>query len=292
MRDFAAFIMRSRLHAIAIVGLFGILSLKALPFALLSAAALGLAALRKGWPDGAMVAVGAAVAVGAGWYLMALRPGLNFPVVFALWLPLLIGAEALRRTESQGLALLVVGSTAALFVLGMHWMTGDVVAFWHAWLNRAVAAVPGATVQGFERDGTLRLMNGLIAMLYGIALMFSLLCARWLQSLVFNPGGFGPEFQRLRLPRLALPAAIGAIWAGGAVSPILVADLLMVAVMVYFFAGLAVVHGLVAIRRLFWIWSLPPYLALMFVPQYAFVGLALVGASDALIDFRARAREK
>lgn len=39
MREFAAFIMRSRLHAIAIVGLFGVFSLKVLPLGLLSAAA-------------------------------------------------------------------------------------------------------------------------------------------------------------------------------------------------------------------------------------------------------------
>lgn len=292
MRDFAAFIMRSRLHAIAIAGLFGVLSLKVLPFALLSAAALGLVALRKGWLDGAVVAIGAAVVVGAGFFLMELRPGLNFPVVFALWLPLLICAEVLRRTESQGLALLVVGLTVGLFVLGMHVVTGDVVAFWQSWLRRAVAAVPGATVQGFERDGTLRLMNGLIAVLYGIGLMFSLLCARWLQSLVYNPGGFGPEFQRLRLPRLALPVVVGAIWASGTVSQILVADLLMVAVMIYFFAGLAIVHALVAFRRLHWTWSAPPYVALIFAPQYAVVGLALVGAFDALIDFRTRVRKR
>jgi len=292
MRDFAAFIMRSRLHAIAIAGLFGILSLKVLPFGLLSTAVLGLVALRKGWLEGTVAAAGAALIVGAGWYVMELRPGLNFPVVFALWLPLLICAEVLRRTESQGLALLMVGLTVGLFVLGMHWVTGDVVAFWQSWLRRAVAAVPGATVQGFERDGTLRLMNGLIAVLYGLALMFSLLCARWLQSLAYNPGGFGPEFQRLRLPRLALPAVVGAIWAAGAVSPILVADLLMVAVMIYFFVGLAVVHALVAIRNLHWAWSAPPYVALIFAPQFAVVGLALVGAFDALIDFRTRAKKR
>jgi len=292
MRDFAAFIMRSRLHAIAMAGLFGVLSLKFLPLSVLSAAVLGLAALRKGWLEGVVVAAGAAVMVGGGFSLMELRPGLNFPLVFALWIPLLISAEALRRTESQGLALLAVGLTAGLFVLGMHWITGDVVEFWRSWLGRAVAAVPGATVQGFERDGTLRLMNGLIAVMYGFALMFSLLCARWLQSLLYNPGGFGHEFQRLRLPRLALPAIVGTIWAAGAASPILVADFLMVAVMVYFFAGLAVVHGLVAIRRLHWAWSAPPYVALFFAPQYAIVGLALVGAVDALIDFRTRARKR
>lgn len=265
--------------------------MKVLPLGLLSAAALGLVALRKGWLEGVVIAAGAAAVVWVGWSMMEHRPGLDFPVVFAVWLPLLVCAESLRRTESQGLALIVTGVIVSGFVLGMHWVTGDVVAFWQSWLKRAVAAVPGATVQGFERDGTLRLMNGLVAVLYGFAMMFSLLCARWLQSLVYNPGGFGREFQRLRLPRLALPVIVGAIWASGSVSQTLVADLLMVAIMMYFFVGLAVVHGLVTIRRLHWGWSAPPYVALAFAPQYALVGLALVGAADALIDFRARARK-
>lgn len=292
MRDFAAFIMRGRLHAILVAGLFGIFSLKALPFGLLSAAVLGLVALRRGWPEGVVVALGAAVLVWAGWFAMELRAGLNFPLVFAFWLPLLFAAEALRRTESQGLALIIVGLTAAVFVLVMHLVTGDVVAFWQAWLRRTVAAVPGATVEGFEREGTLRLMNGLVAGFYGMGLMLSLLCARWLQSLLYNPGGFGPEFQRLRLPRLALPVVVGALWAAGAVNVIMVADLLIVGITIYFFVGLAVVHGLVAIRGMHWGWAAPPYLAMIFAFLYAVVGLALIGASDALIDFRTRASKR
>ncbi|BBA32557.1 uncharacterized protein sS8_0592 [Methylocaldum marinum] len=292
MSDFAAFIMRGRMHAILVAGLFGIFSLKVLPFGLLSAAVLGLVALRRGWPEGVVVAVGAAVLVWAGWFMMELRPGLKFPLVFALWLPLLFAAEALRRTESQGLALIIVGLAAAAFVVVMHLVTGDVVAFWQAWLMRTVAAVPGATVQGFEREGTLRLMNGLVAGFYGMGLMLSLLCARWLQSLLYNPGGFGPEFRRLRLPRLALPVVVGALWAAGAVNVIMVADLLIVGMMMYFFVGLAVIHGLVAMRGMHWGWLAPPYLALIFAFVYAVVGLALIGATDALIDFRARARKR
>jgi hypothetical protein len=289
MRDFAAFILRSHLHAIGMVGLFGVVSLFVLPFAVFGAAALALVALRYGWRHGLIVAAGAALLVGGSWHWVQLRPGLDFPVVFALWPPVLLGAEVLRRTESQGLALLAVGLVAAAFVLAMHGLTGDVVGFWQAWLKRAVAGVPGATVQGFERDGTLRLMNGLVAMLYGLSLMFGLLCGRWLQSLVYNPGGFGAEFRKLRLPLAALPVVVAAVWLGGASSQVLTADLFLVAVMMYFFVGLAVIHGVVAVRRLSWTWAVPPYLALFLVPQYTLIGLALVGALDALADFRKRA---
>ncbi len=288
MREFAAFVMRSLWIAGAVAGLLGIVALKMPPFALLSAAVIGLAGLRKGWRYGLAASLVATLAVTAGWYMLGSRPGLEFPLVFALWPPLLLAAEVLRRTESQGFALLAIGLTLVGYVLTVHLVTGDVVEFWHAWLKRAVAGVPGATVQGFEENGTLRLMNGFLAVLYGLSLMLALLFGRWLQSLVYNPGGFGPEFRRLRLPRLTLPVAVGVVWAAGLWNRVLVADLFMIAILLYFFVGLAVIHGVIAVRGLSWGWAAPLYLALAYLPQFVLAGLALLGAVDVFVDFRAQ----
>jgi len=290
MREFADFVMRSRYHAMALAGLFGALSLLFLPFSFLSVGAVALVGLRKGWLEGVLAVLGAAILVAAGWFLIHLRPGLGFPVVLVLWPIALCGAQALRRTESQGMTLLVVASLCALFVVSMHILTGDVTGFWKSWLQRAVSGVPGAALQGFERDGTLRLMNGLIAMLLGACTMLSLLLARWWQSLLYNPGGFGPEFARLRLPLMVLLGVVLVLLVAGYFSQGLLVDLFMISVMMYFFVGLAVIHGVVAIRKLSWAWALPPYIALVFLPPYALMGMALLGASDAFFDFRARAR--
>ncbi|SMF93780.1 hypothetical protein SAMN02949497_1072 [Methylomagnum ishizawai] len=288
MRSFANFILRHPLAAVLIAGLFGILALKIPPFALISAAAVGLYALRQGGLPGVLVMLGAGLVVAGGWFWLGSRPGLDFPLVFALWPPLLLAAGTLRRTESQGAALLVVGLWVGLFILAMHLATGDVVAFWKAWLHRAVAAVPGATVKGFEENDTLRIMNGLLAVLYGLSLMLGLLFARWLQSLMYNPGGFGPEFRRLRLPRLALLVTVALIWLSGYFSPVLLADLFMAAMMLYFFVGLAVIHGVIEVRGMNRGWALPVYIVLVYWPQFALSGLALVGAIDAFVDFRAQ----
>ncbi|HUL11311.1 MAG TPA: DUF2232 domain-containing protein [Methylococcaceae bacterium] len=289
MREFAEFVMRSRFHAMALAGFFGALSLSLLPLAFLSAGIVGLVALRRGWRDGLFVSVGASILVAAGWFLVQSRPGLGFPVVLALWLLVLLSAEALRRSESQGIALMIVASAGALFVIIMHALVGDVVAFWEAWLRRAVTGVPGATVQGFERDGTLRLMNGLIALLFGTSAMFSLLIARWWQSLLYHPGGFAPEFCRLRLPRMVLPGVVALLLVSGYFSQGLLVDLFLICVMMYFFVGLAVIHGVVARRRVPWGWAIPPYIALAFLPHYALVGMAFLGALDSFFDFRGRA---
>jgi hypothetical protein len=288
MRAFAAWLMRSLWTAVAAAAVFGILGLKFPPFAVLSAAVAGLLALRSGWQAGLLVAVLAAIPVGAAWVWLGSKPGLVFPLVFALWPPVLAAAQVLRRTESQGLALLVVGLTVAGYALAMHLATGDVVAFWQAWLRRAVAAVPGATVQGFEAENTLRLINGFLGLMYGLCQMLALLLARWLQSLLYNPGGFGAEFRRLRLPRAVLPVAVALVWAVGFLNPILQADWFIAAMLVFFFAGLAAVHGIIAVRGLSLGWTVPIYLGLVYMPFILIPGLALLGAVDAFVDFRTR----
>jgi hypothetical protein len=288
MRDVAVFLMGRLWIAGLAAGFFGILALGLAPFAILSSAVVALVALRRGWLYGLIVALFAGLLVGAAWWALEARPGLAFPLVFALWPPLLAATETLRRTESQGLALLVVGLTVVGYVVAMHLVVGDVVAFWHEWLKRAVAAVPGATVKGFEENNTIRLMNGFLGVLYGLSLMVALLFGRWLQSLVYNPGGFGPEFRRMRLPRLVLPVAVAVVWAAGWWNPILVADLFMAGILMYFFVGLAVIHGVIAVRGLSSGWAVPVYIALVYFPEVVLAGLALVGALDAFVNFRAQ----
>lgn len=288
MEKFATFIMHNRHIAILMAGFFGIVALKVPPFAYLGAAIVALAALRRGWLEGLWIAMPAALLVAGGWQAFGSRPGLDFPLVYALWLPLPLATETLRRSSSQGLALLTIGLIVGSFVFAMHLAVGDVVAYWHEWLKRAVAAVPGATVKGFEDNDTLRLANGFIAMMYGFGLSFALLLGRWLQALAYNPGGFGPEFRELRLPRLLLPAIVAVLWAAGSWSRILAADLLMVAILLYFFVGMAVAHAVVHLKKASGLTLLPLYIALLYMPQLSLAAIAFVGALDAVVDLRAR----
>lgn len=168
----------------------------------------------------------------------------------------------------------------------MHAVTEDVVVYWHDWLKNALAAVPGAAVKGFEENDTLRLLNGFMALLYGLGLVLALLLGRWLQSIAFNPGGFATEFRQLTLPRWLLPVAVALIWAGGLLDAILLADLLMVGILLYFFAGLAVIHGVIAVRGLPSGWLAPVYLLVIFFPPQAMATLALLGAVDTFVRFR------
>lgn len=289
MREIAAFIMASRWRGVAVAGVCGLLGVFFIPLILLSAATVGLVTLRRGGWEGVLVMAASTLIVEGAFLLLSPRPGFPFPLVFALWPPVWIGALALRYTFSQGLSLAVIGVLILIYVATMHALTGgDVEGFWEAWLKQAIANVPGATVEGFRRDGTLRLMNGLVAMTYGASTIVSLFLARWWQAILYHPGGFHAEFCQLRLPRWLLPTLVGVIWLAGYWNKILLADLMIVSMTIYLFQGLSVLHGIVALRSLSGLWLVPAYALLVLMPQYAVIGLALLGAIDSLLDLRSR----
>ena len=286
MHVLGSLIMRNVWAAGFFAGIFAVLALRLPPFVILSGSLVAMFALRRGWPQGLAVAAIAGLIVGAGWWWLGLRPGLAFPLAFAVWPPLLVMSETLRRTESPGLALLEAGVVMLAFVAIMHAVTGDVVAFWHDWLKQAVAAVSGATVKGFEENDTIRLFNGFMAFLYGLSLMLALLLGRWLQSIVFHPGGFAAEFRRSSLPRWLLPLLIVIVWGAGLVDQVLMADTFMAAILLYFFQGLAVIHGVLAVKNIPMGWAIPAYLLVVYFPPQGIAALALLGALDTFVRFR------
>ncbi len=288
MYEFAAFIMGARWRAVVLASLFALAGVYFVPMVIVSAAVIALVTLRNGWVEGAFVLLAAAVITWGVFMTLPPRPGFPFPLAFALWLPVIVAAEVLRRTYSQGYALLAVAAFMFAYVAVVHSLTGDVVAFWEQWLQQAVANVKGATVEGFKRDGTLRLFNGLVAMLYSASVVSALLLGRWLQAILYYPGGFQKEFCELRLPRMMLLGAVLLVWAAGYVNKILMVDLLMVAMMIYLFQGLAVLHGMLVKQGLTGFLMVPVYGLLIFMPQYGVMGLALLGAIDTFIDFRRR----
>jgi hypothetical protein len=289
VREIASFILASRWRAVLAAAGFGLGGVYFLPLILLSAAAVGLVTLRRGGWEGLLTLGAASVLTGAIFWFLPPRPGFAFPLVFALWPPVWIGAMVLRYTSSQGASLTVMGVLTVIYVVAMHAITGGaVVDFWRSWLERAIANVPGATVEGFDYEGTLRLLNGLVAMVYGMSAFAALLLARWWQALLYYPGGFKSEFLALRTPRFLLPALIAGMWLAGYFSQLVLADLVLVALAIYLFQGLAVVHAVISLRDLSGFWLALVYGLLVLIPQYGIVGLAWLGAIDSLFDLRSR----
>lgn len=292
MREFARFIMRGRLYAIAITGLFGALAVGLPPLSLFSGAAAGLVTLRHGMKEGLTVTAGAALVVALIFLVIAGRADLAFLLILGLWLPNVLGCWILRITQSQALTLVVVGGFAALFVVSMHIITGDVVAWWQQWIEQTIvqANIEGVTVEQIAQEGALALMNGLVAMFFGLNLMLTILLARWWQALLYNPGGFAKEFYSLRLPRILayFMVFVSALVLTGVIEDRshIVTDLFIVAVMMYLFQGLAAMHAMAAFRNVSQWWLLPAYIGLLILPPHFIVGLAMVGIVDSLTNLR------
>jgi len=244
MRGLAKFIMRGRGHAIFITAFFGALSMILLPLAILSGASIGLVHLRNGWSEVAQVGLTAGILIVIAFMLMPAHAGIAFPLVFAIWVVVLAGTSALRVFQSQAAALIAVGAVCALFVLGMHLLVGDVVEWWNQWIKVVITNVEGATFDDIGDDDVLRILNGFVAMILGLASMMTVLLARWMQSFLFNPGGYKTEFTSLMLPKMMLPSVVFVLLAAGTIKNELMVDLFMVAVIVYFYQGLATLHGM------------------------------------------------
>lgn len=285
MRRVAQFVLQGPYQAILFAGLLGGLAQTIFLLALPSAAAVALFGLRKGEKQGLMVLLGSALLIVAVGLLVESRPGFDYAVALLLIFPAYLGALVLRASESQGLAIAAIAACAALFAFAVQLFSGDAEQWWSDWLKIAVQGVPGATYEDFG-DNVMPAINGIIALLLGLLSSACLLWARWLQAVLFNPEGFGREFRVLTLPVWVMTVMLVALPFAALIRLTLLYDLLLVAVLPFFFQGLAVLqHGAVK-KRLNKFLTLLPYILLLFMPQFVIVGCACLGGVDVFFNFR------
>jgi hypothetical protein len=294
MKSLIGYILRGRLPALGIVGLFGVLGWIFPPLSYVSGAAVGLVTLRHGAQEGLAIIAGAAILCSlVAWGGMG-TPWFSLPLVMALWLPVWLGSQVLRVTRSQGVMLIAVGAMAALFALGMRVMIGDVQAWWYAVLQRFFeqpAADTGIPFGPEELKAAAGTMNAFAAGALGVSVVMPILLARWWQAILYNPGGFGAEFRELRLPRVAaLPVALAAVFVAvqfmnDGVQGV-AADLLVVAMALYLFQGLAIAHYYIHQRGASVGRIVLLYTGLVLMQPYSALALAMVGLVDSGMDLR------
>ncbi len=286
MKFLAAYVMRGPFQALGVAALFGLLSIQILPAAILCASIVALFILRKGHKNSLILFFGTIALSYLASRIIPGRPGLDFPIVILLLVPVWFSALILRATESQGLAISAAIFFAALFAIFIELYSGNAIQWWAEWLETAVIGVKNASYQQFADSGSLKIMNGLIASVLGICIVISLLLARWLQASLYHPGGFAIEFSNLIVPR-QLVYIIGLILlVCFLINRHLFNDLLIVFSTLYFFQGLAILHFYVEKIKSNKSMLLPVYLLIFFVPQYAIIGLAGAGVMDTFLNFR------
>ncbi|MBS7662204.1 hypothetical protein I0D00_09665 [Pseudomonas lalucatii] len=287
MRALAEFIMRGRMQATLVV-----VGSAALPLLFwLSAAAGSLVLLRRGSSD-ALGILAWALLPAIGWWYFG-EPRTLLVLLGALGLALLLRAgQSWNRVLLCSVALgLVYGLVlGAVFREPIEAMAGE--------LQKLLPQMLDGVHQQMTVDERARLesliapvLTGLLAALLQIVSLLSLMLGRYWQALLYNPGGFGREFRALRLP----PAPAMLLLVGLLLGPNLGPQLAMLTPLCSVplaFAGIGLLHGLVAQGRLAKFWLVGLYITLLLFMQLTYPLLVVLAIVDSLFDFRGRFARK
>jgi hypothetical protein len=300
MKALAGFIVSGRFQAILSASLCGMLAFVLPPFSTLTnylgAAVVSLVTLRIGVSQGLLVLVAAMVVTMLFYRLMGVPPATIAVTVLLQWVPCWVISLVLRRTVSLAGALLAAAVIGLVALALIYAVAGDPAPWWYEHLLqiRSVLEDAGLFPQGISAEALLqdlsRLMTGVVVASLALGAVCSLLVGRWWQALLVNPGGLHSEFCGLRFPQstglIVLGMMIVTRFIRGPASD-MSAQGVLVMLVPYLFAGLAVLHGLVARHSRGKGWLIAVYALLGIIPQTALL-LSGLGLVDTWVDFRRR----
>ncbi len=298
MHRLLALIMRGRVHAMTASAVFAVLSLLVPPLSYLSGAIIGLATLKQGPREGAMVIGGSVVLAGLFSIMLVGDASPTGAFIVMSWLPAWILAWMLGRWKQQGLVVVGAAVMGMLAVIGLHMMLTDTSAWW---LELLRAMLQPALSEGAPNRENLDLLlqqwGPFMTRFFGAAttsgMLLTILLARYWHSILDNPGGFGTEFRALKIDQgtllIALLIMVGGMFWSDMVG-VVISDLMGPVVAALVFLGLAVSHGLVKVRKLGRGWLVVLYVLLLVPPHPAVSGLSMLGLLDGWLNFRARVK--
>ncbi|ARU90004.1 DUF2232 domain-containing protein [Pseudomonas sp. M30-35] len=287
MRALAEFIMRGRVQATLVV-----VGSAALPLLFwLSAAAGCLVLLRRGLSD-ALGILAWALLPAIGWWYFG-DPRTLLVLLGALGMGLL-----LRSSMSWNRVLLCSVALGLVYGLVLSVQSREFIDAVADELKQLMPQVLDGVYQQMSVEEQARLNNliapvftGLLAALLQIVSLLSLMLGRYWQALLYNPGGFGREFRSLRLPPpLAMLLLVGMLL-GPNFGPQM-AMLTPLCSVPLAFAGISLIHGLVAQGRMSKFWTVGLYITLLLFTQLTYPLLVLIAIVDSLFDFRGRHERK
>jgi hypothetical protein len=280
MRALAQFVMRGPLQASGVAALT-----TAIPLLFwVGAAVVGLVILRLGIRQGLNVG------------LWALLPALSWswfgqdPTALVVLLEVMLMTALLRVTSSWDKAL--CGGTFLAIVTGlvlpqlypglMDILVQTGVQFYQQY-NADVAQALGSNLESVIRQTMSASMAGTyLALAIGMTLL-----ARGWQAALYNPGGLRTEFHGLRLsPIFAVVFAITMV-----IGPVLGLNTVLLAWAAgtpLFLAGLALVHGVVALKKLSRQWLVMFYIALVLLGPSLMILLVVLAFVDSWLNIRGR----
>ncbi|MBC2654838.1 hypothetical protein H7A76_05225 [Pseudomonas sp. MSSRFD41] len=288
MRALAEFIMRGRVQATLVVA-----GCSALPLLYwLGAAAASLVLLRRGLQD-AMGVLALGVLPALLWWLTFDDPRALLVLLGSSSLALVLRAsESWNRVllVSIAMGLVFAGVLGAAFRPQIEALSQELIKILPMALGEVYQQL---SVEERARLATLiaPILTGLIAALLQAISVLSLILGRYWQAVLYNPGGFGREFRAIRIPLGPAMLLLACMLVGPSFGPQLAMLTPMCSVPLAF-AGLALIHGLVAQGRLARFWLVGVYITMLPFMQLIYPLLVVLAIVDSLIDFRGRLAPK
>ena len=249
------------------------------PIYFLSPVIIGLVILRRGVNE-ALVLLLAAMLAMALWTVypsMVMDQQANLmPYVLLILVSGL--AVVLRTTQSWQLTVLLTALVGLGFELYLRLQPMAVDAL-VTQLDQLMAQ--NGAANSVARDQ----LVALIAMIQTVMALLLLIWSRWLQAILYNPGGFRQEFHSLRIEnKAALLLALMLLLSGlGVLLPETWYGYFSIPLMV---AGVGLVHGTVALKHMSPLWLFAFYLVFPVINQL----LVLLALADSWYDFRKQMR--
>ncbi|MDT8452360.1 MAG: DUF2232 domain-containing protein [Gammaproteobacteria bacterium] len=259
----------------------------------LSAAAIALVALVKKGRQALIVTAIAAVGTMLFAGLIFASPSMSLYFVLAAWLPVLIAAQLLRHVSLEA-SLQAMAGLALVVITGLYSFFPEMGEIWREPLDVMVQQLLESSPEQFDieslreiQEWVIRMMPGFLVSSVFLGTLISLFLARWWQSAIVNPGGFGREFQALLLGKISAMIALAIITAALLAGSALWYAMLLIVLLLYTTQGMSILHAVFKGRQLNKIWLYLIYLAMFLLPEVVAM-LILLGIADAWVDFRRR----
>ena len=262
--------------------------------------------LRKGLKDGVFVLAISGVILGCVGMVSSINTTMVkvflLAMVLVWWLPVGLTAAVLRYTRSLGLAVLFLGALSMVIMLVFYLVIGDVPAWWREGLPAMFETIFKAANFGMTEQQLDQQLGNMAVVWTGFMFtgvvyltMINLFIARWMQSMLFNPGGFRNEFHALKLDRrlgifLVIIGAVSMFTSGNIANYALNALILIAAL--YSLQGLAIVYAVVAALGAHVGWLIALYILMFFALPYVMLALSCTALADNVIDIRARIKKR
>jgi len=270
MRGLAEFVMKGRKQAIIAVLLLGLIPL----FNFLSPVIIGLVTLRKGVKEASLVLIWAILPVTA-WAVA----GDPYPLIMLLGIGGL--SWLLRETESWEftlLAAIAVGVCVEIY-LRLQPAVLDLL------MDQMEVYLTTNNVQGMQLEDLRETFTSFIAAVYMFLAIVLLMLARWLQAALYNPGGFQKEFHQLRIEQKIALLLVGLMVLAN-LGVLIPQTWMLYLVIPLLISGVALIHGVVALKKLSSRWLVAFYVFIM-LPSVVYM-VVLAALLDSWYDFRAR----